>query len=210
MNSKERTELSKTLARILRHKASDEGLTIRADGYIELTTVLARPKLRKLRATLARVQEVVENDAKTRYTLRLEGDGQYWIRANQGHSIKVDDLELVEMMEVPVAIHGTYQRVLPAIMESGLKTMTRNHIHLAAGMPGTVKSGIRGNCDAFIHIDTKRAIADGIKFYESSNGVILTAGKDGVLEKKYFEEIQIRSQGQLDGLLNERIVGKGT
>lgn len=54
--------------------------------------------------------------------------------------------------------------------------MTRNHIHFAPGMPKEegVVSGMRGTCDIYVQIDMEAAIKDGVKFYISSNNVILT------------------------------------
>lgn len=67
--------------------------------------------------------------------------------------------------------------------------MKRNHIHLAKGTlnePGVI-SGVRRDVNLYIYIDLKKALGDGIKFFESDNGVILTPGNDrGYLEPKYF------------------------
>ncbi|RUS28902.1 hypothetical protein BC938DRAFT_481296 [Jimgerdemannia flammicorona] len=69
--------------------------------------------------------------------------------------------------------------------------MRRNHIHFAAGMLGDegVISGMRKTCDLFVHVDVEMAIADGIIFYRSANNVILTDGRDGFLEPKYFKKV---------------------
>lgn len=50
-------------------------------------------------------------------------------------------------MEFPsyaVCVHGTYKRLLESILASGLKRMSRVHIHFACGLPsdGEVKSGM--------------------------------------------------------------------
>jgi 2'-phosphotransferase len=37
--------------------------------------------------TLAQIQEIVRMDEKQRYKLQCE-EGEWWIRANQGHSMK--------------------------------------------------------------------------------------------------------------------------
>ncbi len=76
--------------------------------------------------------------------------------------------------------------------------MARNHIHFAPGMPKEegVISGMRGTCDIHIEIDMEGAIKDGVKFYISSNNVILTEGIDGVLSPKYFKKV-IRKNGEL-------------
>ena len=44
------------------------------------------------------------------------------------------------------------------------------------------------SCDIFIEIDMKKAMEDGIKFYKSNNGVILTNGINNTLENKYFKK----------------------
>ena len=80
--------------------------------------------------------------------------------------------------EIPNCIHGTYSRNLDAIMKTGLNRMNRQHIHMAASVPGKngVISGMRNSCDTIIYIDATKAMALGIHFFISSNGVILSPG----------------------------------
>ena len=221
-----RTTLSKLLSKILRHKAADHGVRLRPDGFARLSDLLSLPAFKKHGATVAGVVEVVEKDAKTRFTLRraselddADGDGDdLYIRANQGHSIAaVSGLEL-ELLVLPgsmhkdcqtcpiptTVLHGTYRKTyLEAIRTQGLSRMKRNHIHLATGLPAsftsshsadTVRSGVRHNTDTFIHIDVAAAIHDGIEFWRSSNGVILTSGdSDGCLSPVYFTKVVDRA-----------------
>lgn len=83
-------------------------------------------------------------------------------------------------------------------MENGLNRMKRNHIHMACGIPGEdeVISGMRGSCQAVIYIDVASAMAAGIKFFKSSNGVILTQGinDSGVLPSEFFQEVVERGK----------------
>lgn len=70
--------------------------------------------------------------------------------------------------------------------------MKRQHIHLAKGTPDdrTVISGMRHNAQVHVYIALKKALAEGLEFYESENGVILTPGNDkGFLEPKYFSKV---------------------
>lgn len=70
--------------------------------------------------------------------------------------------------------------------------MTRQHIHLAKGTPqdASVISGLRKNVQVYIYIDLQKSLNDGLKFYESENGVILTPGNaNGFLEPKYFSKV---------------------
>lgn len=75
--------------------------------------------------------------------------------------------------------------------------MQRNHIHMATGMPSSgVISGMRKSCEIVIHVDIALAMADGIEFFLSANGVVLTSGVDGVLAAKYFKKVEDRIAGR--------------
>ena len=54
----------------------------------------------------------------------------------------------------------------------------------------------RKKCDIAIHIDTEGAIKDGIPFYRSQHGILLTEGINGTLPCKYSLEIVNLSDGQ--------------
>ena len=74
--------------------------------------------------------------------------------------------------------------------------MTRNHIHFATGLLGEegVISGMREACSVLVYVDLGTALEDGIKFFKSENGVVLTEGEngEGYLGKKYFEKVVTR------------------
>ncbi|CAE7228677.1 TRPT1 [Symbiodinium sp. CCMP2592] len=194
-------KISKTLTQILRHKAPELGLGIQPDGYCLLEEVLACPWLKELDATWDIVQKVVQKSDKKRFELQDVG-GSIYIRAVQGHSIKViDDDKLLKKLELEPAgelpkdcVHGTYRRHFESIRKVGLLAGGgqgqgfRNHVHFAPYAPGDkrVISGMRYDCEIAIWIDLKRAIADGVPFYISANQVILSPGIKGIIDKKYF------------------------
>ncbi|GAA5870646.1 hypothetical protein JCM3774_001713 [Rhodotorula dairenensis] len=198
------TRWSKTLSYILRHGAAKEGLKLRPDGFVRVEELMKRPKLKG--CDMETLERIVRDNAKQRFTLQAEPTGpggadELWIRANQGHSVKVEALELkpVERAEeVPVMVHGTYFRLWPAIENEGLKVMTRNHVHCAIGLAGDsgVVSGMRANCDLFIYLDVPQLLADGIAIYTSTNNVVLTAGIEGVVAPKYFAKV-VKKDGQV-------------
>lgn len=105
--------------------------------------------------------------------------------------------------------------------------MNRNHIHIAVGRPGAsgVLSGEYSPCtlmgspsisdqtffershlpgmrvksEILIHIDVAKAMEAGIKFYRSSNNVILTSGnEEGFLLKEYFSLVEQRDGNPVD------------
>jgi len=127
----------------------------------------------------------------------MKKTGEWKIRASQGHSIKSVETEALlqpisaeEVKDYPVVVHGTFVKSWKSIKKSGLSKMKRNHIHLAASDDLTVvKSGFRSSCEVLIYIDMAKAMEDGILFYMSSNGVILTEGIDGILSTKYFSQV---------------------
>ncbi|KAG0170664.1 hypothetical protein DFQ28_011220 [Apophysomyces sp. BC1034] len=180
-------KLSKLLSYILRHGAIKEKLELTPEGYIRLDDLLARPKLKGV--SVEAVQYVVRTNEKQRFQLKWEDDA-WWIRATQGHSLRqLGNMDLAPCVEaLPTVVHGTMLACWRSIRTEGLKTMGRNHIHMATGLPSDqgVISGMRNASDVFIYIDMAKAIADGIQFYRSANNVILTQGVDGVLAPRYF------------------------
>ena len=181
MSRKALTELSKTLSYHLRH---DPAVQRDTEGYVSLATL-------PIHAPIEWVQQIVRESDKQRFTLQERADGWY-IRANQGHSATIanqlaDEAMLTRLTDpIEGVFHGTYRQHLPAIQRDGLNRMSRKHIHIAKSH--TAISGQRATCDVFLYIDMARAMADGIIFYESANGVILTEGIDGVLPPTYFHE----------------------
>ncbi|KAI9323634.1 phosphotransferase KptA/Tpt1 [Dichotomocladium elegans] len=198
MTAYEAIRLSKLMSYVLRHGAIKEKLHIRPDGYVRLADLLARPKFKGV--TEEQIMHVVETNSKQRYKLaRLDND-EWYIRANQGHSIKNLNENLIhELLTAPppVVIHGTTHEAWESIKIQGLSKMERNHVHLATGLPDErgVISGVRMSSTVFIYLDAAKAMKDGIQFYRSSNGVILTEGKDGIIAPKYFVKA-VDLQGQ--------------
>lgn len=158
-----------------------------------------------------------ENDRKVRAAVPVL---ELCIRANQGHSIEgINCEELLtlippeELSNLNTIVHGTNKDAwVNHIQKEGLNKMKRNHIHFARGLPSTssclassisasastsadengVISGMRRNSQIHIYVNGKACAEDGIKFYRSSNGVILTSGlenSNGTLPVQYFSSV---------------------
>jgi 2'-phosphotransferase len=151
------------------------------------------------------LKAIVAVDAKKRYDLKEE-EGIWWIRANQGHSMKdVADLETTpinSISDIPtgIAVHGTTLKAWKSIAKEGLSKMTRNHIHLAQGLAGpdsSVISGMRKSSQVLVYIDVKKALEGGLKFVLSSNGVVLSSGdQSGHIPPVFFEKAIDAKTGQ--------------
>lgn len=199
------TRISKAMTLILRHKATQLGLSIRSDGFMKLDDLLNCELVKRFHPSLKEIQEIVNTSEKQRFKLE-QVDGVWLIRANQGHSIKlVDDDHLLERLTLdedassipPMVVHGTFQRHWSSIKSKGLLAGGlqgagfRNHIHFAVGMPtdGHVISGMRGTSEIVIFLDVPRALQAGVPLYRSANEVILSPGLDGAIKPELFEKV---------------------
>lgn len=197
LSSSQCVEIGKTLSWLLRHGLKERHITMREDAYVALDDVLAQKEFRKL--TIADIEYIVDTNAKQRYALSNE-NGKLFIKANQGHSSnigeQIDQTLAFETITTPFAkcIHGTDRKSWKLIEKTGLKSMARQHIHFTRSEPSdsTVISGARSSSTVLIYIDMAQAMADGIVFYLSSNGVILTEGVDGTLDPKYIANVVFR------------------
>ncbi|CAH6420317.1 TRNA 2-phosphotransferase [uncultured virus] len=184
--------MSGQLSYLLRHGAVKDGLTIDKEGYVSVPDLLAHlSKNGSSIKNLHQLQDITTKDNKKRFTL-MEKGGVWYMKANQGHSIEVVTeealTEITDPDRYPTAVHGTFRKCLPTILAAGLSRMSRNHIHFARGVGAS--AGIRSGTNVLIYANIHKAIADGIKFYISDNGVILTPGNDqGFLESKYFKSV---------------------
>jgi 2'-phosphotransferase len=132
------------------------------------------------------------------------------IRANQGHSIPgIDPDRLLtrltpeELVGTAVVVHGTNVGAWEKrIRTEGLRRMKRNHIHFATGTPRkdrggasgghnavVVVSGMRKSCQVYVYVDAMKCARDGIEFYRSDNGVLLTSGINGTLATEFFSHV---------------------
>ncbi|CAD8079613.1 unnamed protein product [Paramecium primaurelia] len=188
---------SKAMSYLLRHGAQKEGIPIRQDGFVLVQDLLNWPTMAKLKANLQSIRNVVDNNDKKRFELK-EIDGQLYIRCVQGHTIEINEEELLEKIvdpqQFPVIVHGTYFKAWDLIKDTGLNRMARQHIHFAVGLPGddAVISGMRNTCEVIIQVDMEKAMNAGIEFYVSKNGVVLSSGINGVIAPQFFKRVTTR------------------
>ncbi|OLN93896.1 tRNA 2'-phosphotransferase 1 [Colletotrichum chlorophyti] len=221
--------VSKALSKLLRHQAENAGIRLDDGGYAPLDKVLAYGPIRSLKVTFPDIQAAVTTSDKQRFALKTNPatnpagdetstDPSHWlIRANQGHSIKVDSAALLtpitlEAGNVPdVVVHGTYFAFWKQIEESGgLKKMGRNHVHFATGLPEDergVVSGMRRDAEVLVYVDVEKALREeGMSWWISENGVVLTEGdREGVVPCRLFKEVVGRDDGLVGTLWRDGV-----
>lgn len=202
-------QLSVALKDLCRHDATARGVPITSDGWITLSDALQHLSSRLGRAVLeTEVRQIVAGaggNHKKRFEL-CEGLGgaKTLLRAAQGHTMRQVGVcigTLLDEATAPhLAVHGTYSHALSAIKAHGVSRMRRHHVHLATDVPGSegVLSGARPQCDAFVWVDVRRAIRAGLRFFRSSNGVLLCEGDaDGAIPPAFFAKVELKVCGEL-------------
>jgi 2'-phosphotransferase len=184
-------------------------MTMTSAGWVPVQEFLESKHLRLKGMTLEAIEEVVATSDKQRFALSYRPTSDFpgkkssaeeilCIRANQGHSIKTLDPNLIlrrltpeEIHSLSCVVHGTSVDAWKSIEQQGLKTMNRTHIHFATGLPDNeqVISGMRRSATVYIYIDVETCMDDGIEFYKSANGVVLSEGTNGIIGTKYFLKV---------------------
>lgn len=177
MEEKNKIGLSKFLSYVLRHRPEKIGITLDKNGWTDTSTLIEKAKT-EVEFTLEELKEVVKNCDKQRFALSEDGTQ---IRANQGHSIKVD-ITFKEITAPPVLYHGTVKEAIEGIKDKGLRPMKRHHVHLSKDEATANIVGSRRGKAIILKIDAMKMQDEGFKFYISDNGVYLT----DIVPKKYI------------------------
>lgn len=164
-------ETSKFISLILRHKPEAIGISLDEHGWADVQALIEGINAsgnHHLDADL--LEEIVRTDEKQRYSFN---DDHTLIRANQGHSIRVD-VELEEKTPPAVLYHGTSEKYMASIDATGLIPKSRLYVHLSSDVETAKKVGSRHGKPVIYTIDCAAMAADGYKFYLSANNVWLT------------------------------------
>ncbi|XP_028408777.1 tRNA 2'-phosphotransferase 1-like [Dendronephthya gigantea] len=195
-------DFSRKLTYVLRHNAVDLGMNVNHEGYVNILELQAHKLFHQFRpVTAEKLQNIIDMDEKQRFSMVQRSDS-WFIRANQGHSGNVAAQLVDEKMltpvssskDYPICVHGTDKEAWAKISASGgLSRMARKHTHMSSRHKGSREmiSGMRKRSNVMIYIDLDNAISAGIKFYISTNQVILSEGNDqGMIPIEFFKEVK--------------------
>jgi putative RNA 2'-phosphotransferase len=162
-------KISKYLARHLRHRPEDIGISLDEHGWVEVDELLSATARHGFPITRDELEHVVAANDKQRYAFDETGRR---IRASQGHSVEVD-LDLPVRPPPPYLYHGTVARFVAGIRRDGLRRMNRHAVHLSPDRETAQRVGSRRGRPVILVIDAGRMAADGHEFRLSANGVWL-------------------------------------
>ena len=154
--------LSKFMSLVLRHDPDAAGVELDVNGATPTTGLLdalqRQPGFHWV--TMADVETVVREGSKPRFEILDDR-----IRARWGHST-------AERIEYPPAnppehlYHGTSRKVVPVILRDGLKSMTRQYVHLSADVATARLVGSRQDrSPSILKIRSREASRSGVVFH---------------------------------------------
>jgi len=162
--------VSKFLSLVLRHAPETIGLGLDEQGWASVEELIEACNRSGTPLTREELEHVVATSDKKRFAFSEDG---LRIRANQGHSIKVD-LGFEPREPPEVLYHGTARRVLESILKEGLIKGARHHVHLSSDAATAAKVGSRHGKPVVLVVKSGQMHVDGYAFYLSQNGVWLT------------------------------------
>lgn len=176
MDTDEKTakSISKLLSLVLRHKPQKIGIDLDKQGFTDIDKLIKNiNEFGHLRLLITReaIDEVVKTNDKKRFEISADGTK---IRAVQGHSAPMVQIDFVASTPPNPLYHGTAHRFLTSIRQQGLLPQTRQYVHLSTDIATAQKVGARHGKVQVLVIDTAKMCADGFEFYQANNGVWLT------------------------------------
>ncbi|MDI0267872.1 RNA 2'-phosphotransferase [Clostridioides difficile] len=167
MSKKDR--LSVFISLILRHKPETIGIKLDNYGYADVNELIGNINSTGRNINMEILEQIVKEDNKQRYSFN---EDRSKIRANQGHSIKVN-VELKELRPPKCLYHGTTIRFLDNIKKEGIVRKSRLYVHLSNDIDTAIKVGGRHGVPIVLKVNTEKMYEDGYKFYLSENNVWL-------------------------------------
>ena len=170
MNEDRMKKKSHRLSWLLRHGANEVHLAMDSAGFAPVDDVLRHASL-----TRAELDQVIEENNKSRYELSVDG---LRVRACQGHSLEGtpvtrEGLEGTWALVVDDALvfHGTNVTAARSILAEGITAAARTHVHLAESEGAKV--GKRANVDVLLAVSPAKLRGHGVQIHRAPNGVLL-------------------------------------
>lgn len=160
-----RTRLSKFVSGALRHFPDDAGLSVDGRGWTDYGELAEAVSRRYQWAEAEHLEAVIATDSKGRF--ERSGDR---VRAAYGHSVDVE-LEPIESTVPATLYHGTAPRNVEAILEDGLKPMSRQRVHLSETLEEAREVGRRhADEPVLLRVDADAMERDGFEIDRRGTG----------------------------------------
>lgn len=162
--------LSRLLAFVLRHQPEEFGLSLDAEGFVLLDSLIDAVRKRPDFSGVTRedVEAVVRENPKPRFEIRED-----LIRARYGHSIN-GHISYPAMEPPAVLYHGTGRPAVEAIRRDGLRPRQRQYLHLSVSREDAYHVGKQSDVHPVVlEIQAREAHREGIAFFRAAEEIWL-------------------------------------
>lgn len=171
LTEKENKTISKFLSYVLRHEPHAIGIQLDENGWTDVHVLIEKASESGIRIDLEILKHIVATNNKKRFVLN---DTFTLIRAHQGHSVEVE-LGYPAQKPPEILYHGTGDKYVESILETGIEKRDRHHVHMTADLQTAINVGQRHGKPVVLEVLAGQMHSDQLEFYLSENGVWLTA-----------------------------------
>jgi len=164
--------LSKFMSLVLRHQPQVAGLKLDARGFCPIDKIIqAASQHLHSEITLADIEDLCTPSDDPKEKTRFEMEGNF-VRAGHGHSIPITGYPSC-IPDKPL-FHATPRNVLASIKTEGLRSMSRQKVHLSYDRAITIEAAKRRSRDVIlIEVKISEALATKVGFYTSADSRII-------------------------------------
>jgi putative RNA 2'-phosphotransferase len=170
MDAKISKTISKLLSFVLRHHPELIGLKLDEKGWANVDLLLLQLNAHDKPIDRKLLEYVVETNNKKRFAFN---EDKTLIRASQGHSIAIE-LGLTAQTPPDILFHGTAEKFVASILDTGLEKRGRQHVHLSQDLQTAIQVGGRHGKPVIFKVFAAEMKSAGYLFYLSENQVWLT------------------------------------
>jgi putative RNA 2'-phosphotransferase len=170
ISEKQLNNISKFLSLVLRHQPETIGIQLDQNGWTDIAELIEKSNSYGIKFDRETLNHIVETNSKKRFAINDTLDK---IRASQGHSIEID-LGYTNQKPPEILYHGTGEKSVQSILDTGLEKRNRQHVHLSSDLETALKVGQRHGKPFIFKVLAEQMYNDNFQFYISDNGVWLT------------------------------------
>lgn len=170
ISEKQLTHISKFLSLVLRHQPETISIQLDQNGWTDVNELIEKANNYGIKFDKETLKHIVATNSKKRFAFNDTLDK---IRASQGHSIEIE-LGYTNQKPPTILFHGTADKFVQSILDTGLEKRNRQHVHLSSDLETALKVGQRHGKPFIFKVLAEQMYNDNFQFYISDNGVWLT------------------------------------
>lgn len=170
VSEKQLTQISKFLSLVLRHQPETISIQLDQNGWADVNELIEKANKYGVKFDRETLNHIVATNSKKRFAFN---DALDKIRASQGHSIEIE-LGYTSQKPPEILFHGTGEKSVQSILDTGLEKRSRQHVHLSSDLATAINVGQRHGKPYIFKVLAEQMYNDNFQFFISENGVWLT------------------------------------